>query len=75
MGCQCAKSEDTSQLNLDKSPQKQISEEEQNKSNILSINPSKTKLESADLSKISNSKINESKTRKKISKKKSNKII
>jgi hypothetical protein len=58
MGCQCAKSEETGQMNLDKSPPKNISEEEQQAQ--LSVVQSKAKLESADLSKISHSQINDS---------------
>lgn len=69
MGCQCAKSEDTATMNLDKSPPKNISEDNQEVQ--LNIVASKSKLDSANLSKIEVSQVNESKNVKK--KKKSKK--
>lgn len=74
MGCQCAKSSESNDLDLDKSPAKAVIEEENPK---MEPGQSKAKLESADASKVEMSGVEDSKVikkKKKSGKKKESKI-
>lgn len=71
MGCQCAKAEESSSLNLDKSPPKAFVEEDHPKMNPVE---SKAKLDSMNASKVDASQVEDGskivKKKKKVVKKK-----
>lgn len=69
MGCQCAKSEETGQMIIDKSPQKNVSEQDQQNPQMSNVQ-SKARLDSADVSKLSASHINNNDSSKIVKKKK-----